>query len=219
MMSPALADNGHVPTSELAHSAFNLLDSALKHYRVALTLLSQAEVGAQRARHKSEVLAGIANASLFRAMLSPRIRLAGLIDADRDQPKRLLNTAEVYSTWAAREVGWSFIIEGTPGAELVDRRTGSWEADEAGKRAVLLTLRIWWYRATSDVGADKTTAKANVARVVKRLRDLEGVGYGDVARFLATVMRVEGEIDPVEQLFWRSVKRILGGGESEEEVL
>lgn len=137
------------------------------------------------------------------------------MDSEKDEPKQLLNTAEVYSTWAAREVGWSFIIEGTPGAELADRRTGQWEDAEAGKRAVLLTLRIWWYRATADVGADKSTAKENVARVVKRLRDLEGVAHGDVARFTAAITRIEGDLDPVEHLFWRSVKRILRGGEGE----
>jgi len=212
-VSPGAAD-GHVPTSELAYKAYTLLSGALKHYKVALTLLSQAEVGSKRARLKSEVLAGIANISLFRAMLAPRMKLAGLLE-DKDDPKQLLNTAEVYSTWAAREVGWSFIIEGTPSAELADRRSGQWEDAEAGKRAVLLTLRIWWYRATSDVGADKTTAKENVARVVKRLRDLEGVAHGDVARFTAAVSRLEGDLDPVEHLFWRSVKRILRGGEGE----
>lgn len=211
LVSPAFSYQNHVPTADLAQTAWSMLSSALKHYKVALTLLSQADVGSDRVRLKSEVLASIASASLFRASLAARIRRASAEQRDKDQPKALLNTAEVYSTWAAREVGWSFIIEGTPSAELADRRTDSWEADVEGKRAVLLTLRIWWYRATSDIGADKPTAKMNVARVVKRLRDLEGVSHGDVARFIASIARLEGDIDPVERLFWRSVKRILSG--------
>jgi hypothetical protein len=218
LLSPGFSENGRVPTAELTQTAYSLLASALKHYKVALTLLSQSEVGLRRAELKSEVLASIASASLFSAMLAPRV-------ACIDKPKALLNTAEVYSTWAAREVGWSFIIEGTPSAVLADRRApggpapksapGSWEADEAGKRAVLLTLRIWWYRGTADVGSDKSAAKESVARVVKRLRDIEGVTHGDVARFIASVVKIEGELDPVEHLFWRSVKRILRGGQPE----
>lgn len=236
--------NNYVPISddaqygELARTAWTMLGGALKHYKLALTLLSQSDAG-ERARAKSEVLAAIAAASLFRAALGPRLshmysvhnQAHPVAPSEKDGPAALLSTAEVYATWAAREVGWSFLIEGTKGAEAADHRTGSWEADEAGKRAVLLTLRVWWFRATAEPSSSDSDgvsaaeadgerqvikeAKASVEAVVKRLRDLEGVGYGDVARFAAHIFKNEGDVDPTETLFWRSVKRILRGGEGD----
>ncbi|BEI94279.1 uncharacterized protein CcaverHIS019_0607380 [Cutaneotrichosporon cavernicola] len=59
-------------------------------------------------------------------------------------------TAEVYAAWAAREVGWSAVID--PKGRVVDRRTGSAAADEAGLRAVLLAVRVWWIRAVAGDG-------------------------------------------------------------------
>lgn len=93
----------------------------------------------------------------------------------------LLVTSEVYPTWAAREVGWSFLIEGTKEAAAADRRTNSWRVDEGGKRAVMLLLRVWWHRAVTtesiDVGT-KAAAKDAVEVVVRRMRDREGVKDG-----------------------------------------
>lgn len=54
-------------------------------------------------------------------------------------------TAEVYAAWAAREVGWSAVID--PKSAGADRRTGSAGADEAGLRAALLAIRVCWVRA------------------------------------------------------------------------
>ncbi|GMK57848.1 hypothetical protein CspeluHIS016_0406820 [Cutaneotrichosporon spelunceum] len=65
-------------------------------------------------------------------------------------------TAEVYAVWAAREVGWSAVID--PKGRVVDRRTGSAAADEAGLRAVLLALRVWWVRAVAGDGDDEIVA-------------------------------------------------------------
>ncbi|BEJ12957.1 hypothetical protein CspHIS471_0301310 [Cutaneotrichosporon sp. HIS471] len=62
-------------------------------------------------------------------------------------------TAEVYAAWAAREVGWSAVID--PKGRVVDRRTGSAAADEAGLRAVFLALRVWWIRAVAGDGDEE----------------------------------------------------------------
>ncbi|CAK9782690.1 unnamed protein product [Cutaneotrichosporon oleaginosum] len=59
-------------------------------------------------------------------------------------------TAEVYAAWAAREVGWSAVID--PRGRVADRRTGTARGDEAGMRAVLLALRVWWVRAVAGDG-------------------------------------------------------------------
>jgi hypothetical protein len=68
-------------------------------------------------------------------------------------------TAEVYAAWAAREVGWSAVID--PKGRVADRRTGAAGADEAGLRAVLLALKVWWVRAVAgdgDDGSDEESA-------------------------------------------------------------
>jgi hypothetical protein len=201
---------GLVPSAQLASSAWQLLEGAIKQYKLALTLLSSSDLPtAHLARGKAETLTQIAYASWFQASLSTRVAVAA------EKRTSLLVTAEVYSTWAAREVGWSFLIEGSQEAAQADRRTNSWRADEAGKRAVLMLVRTWWHRAVTTETMDtetKTAAKDAVEVVVRRMRDREGVRDGDIARWRAWLGRTEGELDAAEGLFWRSVSRILRGG-------
>ena len=202
---------GLVTSSQLAQEAWNLLERSLKQYKLCLPLLSGSDLpSAHLARFKCETLAAISYVSLFMASLSGRVAAAA------EKRTSLLVTAEVYATWGAREVGWSFLIEGTREAQLADRRTNSWRADEAGKRAVMLLVRVWWHRAVTAEGADvdtKTAAKDAVERVVRRMKDREGVRDGDVVRFKAWLARLEGsEMDAAEALFWRSASRILRGG-------
>jgi hypothetical protein len=201
---------GLVPSSKLAENAWELLDSAVKQYKAALSLISATDLPANyMAQAKTETLYAIAYCSLFMASLAPRLSIAA------EKKISLLVTSEVYSTWAAREVGWSFLIEGTKESQLADRRTNSWRADESGKRAVMLLLRTWWFRAvtTDSIDVDtKVAAKDAVEVVVRRMKDKEGVKDGDVVRYRAGVTRVEGEMDGAEALFWRSVARILRGG-------
>ena len=201
---------GLVPSSALAQTAWELLESAVKQYKLALTLLSNSDLPtAHLARAKTDTLLSIAYTSLFMASLSRRVAEA------HEKRTGLLVTSEVYSTWGAREVGWSFLIEGTKEAMSADRRTNSWRADESGKRAVMLLLRTWWHRAVTTESMDvdtKTAARDAVEVVVRRMRDREGVRDGDVVRFKAWLVKQEGELDPAEALFWRSVSRILRGG-------
>lgn len=201
---------GLVPSSKLAQNAWELLDSAVKQYKTALSLISNSDLPASyMAQAKTETLYAIAYCSLFMASLAPRLAIAA------EKKISLLVTSEVYSTWAAREVGWSFLIEGTKESQLADRRTNSWRADESGKRAVMLLLRTWWFRAVTTETLDvdtKVAAKDAVEVVVRRMKDKEGVKDGDVVRYRTGLVRVEGELDGAEALFWRSVARILRGG-------
>ena len=201
---------GSVSSAELANSAWQLLEAAIKQFKLALSLLSTSDLpAAQLARAKTDTLNDIAYTSLFMASLAPRLPIA------MDKRTSLLVTCEVYATWAAREVGWSFLIEGTREAQLADRRTNSWRADESGKRAVMLLVRVWWHRAvtTDSIDVDtKTAAKDAVEVVVRRMKDREGVRVGDVIRFTSWVGRQEGEMDQAEMLLWKSVGRILRGG-------
>ncbi|KAK8847337.1 hypothetical protein IAR55_005194 [Kwoniella newhampshirensis] len=201
---------GLVPSSELAKTAWQLLEAGIKQYKLALSVITGSDMpNAQLARAKNETLTAVAYSSLFMASLSARIAIAA------EKRTSLLVTAEVYSTWAAREVGWSFLIEGTQAAQLADRRTNSWRADEAGKRAVMLLVRVWWHRAVTTEVMDvdtKSAAKDAVETVVKRMKDKEGVREGDVARMRHWLTSMEGDMDTAEALFWRSVSRILRGG-------
>lgn len=98
---------------------------------------------------------------------------------------------------------------------MADRRTNSWRAHEASKRAVMLMVRIWWYRAVTSQTIDADTklyAKDAVETVVKRMKDKEGAKEGDVFRLRHWLYTQEGELDKAEGLFWRSVYRILRGG-------
>lgn len=201
---------GLVPSAALAKSAWELLEGGMKQYKLALSILSSSDLpSAQLARAKAETLTAVAYASLFQASLAGRVPIA------KEKRTSLLVTAEVYSTWAAREVGWSFLIEGTREAQLADRRTNSWRADEAGKRAVMLLVRVWWHRAVTTESMDvetKSAAKDAVEVVVRRMKDREGVREGDVVRWKRWLADREGELEPAEALFWRSVSRILRGG-------
>jgi hypothetical protein len=201
---------GLIPSQQLAQNAWEQLDSAVKQYKVALSLISTSDMPSSlMAQAKTETLYAIAYCSLFMASLAPRLTIAS------DKKVSLLVTAEVYSTWAAREVGWSFLIEGTKESQLADRRTNSWRADEWGKKAVMLLVRTWWFRAvtTETIDVDtKIAAKDAVEVVVKRMKEREGVKDGDVMRYRNTLTRAEGDLDGAEALFWRSVSRILRGG-------
>lgn len=79
----------------------------------------------------------------------------------------------------------------------------------------MLLLRTWWFRAVTTETLDvdtKVAAKDAVEVVVRRMKDKEGVKDGDVVRYRTGLVRVEGELDGAEALFWRSVARILRGG-------
>ena len=201
---------GVVPSGDLAESAWQLLDDAMKQYKLALTFLNVCDLPtADLARAKSNTLSGIAYTALFMASLARRVAQAA------EKRTSLLVTAEVYSTWSAREVGWSFLIEGTKEAAAADRRTNSWRGDESGKFAVMLLLRTWWHRAVTTESIDvdtKAAAKDAVEIVVRRMRDREGVREADARRFRVWLIKSEGELEQAEALFWRSVSRILRGG-------
>ena len=201
---------GLVPSSKLAMNAWEQLDSAVKQYKTALSLISTSDMPTNyMAQAKTDTLYAIGYCSLFMASLAPRLSIAA------EKKISLLVTSEVYSTWAAREVGWSFLIEGTKESQLADRRTNSWRADESGKKAVMLLLRTWWFRAVTTESIDvdtKVAAKDAVEVVVRRMKDKEGVKEGDVVRYRGGLMRSEGDLDGAEALFWRSVARILRGG-------
>jgi len=201
---------GLVPSSRLAMNAWEQLDSAVKQYKTALSLISTSDMPTNyMAQAKTDTLYAIGYCSLFMASLAPRLSIAA------EKKISLLVTSEVYSTWAAREVGWSFLIEGTKESQLADRRTNSWRADESGKKAVMLLLRTWWFRAVTTESIDvdtKVAAKDAVEVVVRRMKDKEGVKEGDVVRYRGGLMRSEGDLDGAEALFWRSVARILRGG-------
>ncbi|ORY31043.1 dye-decolorizing heme-containing peroxidase [Naematelia encephala] len=162
---------------------------------------------ARQQQCKSDTLTLTSYASAFLAALSPRLTLADEKRASN------LTTAEVYATWASREVGWSFIIEGTREAALADRRTTSWSADESGKRAVMLLLRVWWYRTASNEDSDidsKIASRDTVETVVRRMKDKEGMNGDDVVRFKDWLLRWDGEMDQTEELFWKTVLQVLG---------
>ncbi|WWC86968.1 uncharacterized protein L201_001849 [Kwoniella dendrophila CBS 6074] len=201
---------GLVPSSELARSAWQLLEGGIKQYKLALSVLNGSDLpNAQLAKAKNETLTSIAYSSLFMASLAPRLVVAA------EKRTSLLVTAEVYATWAAREVGWSFLIEGTQAAQLADRRTNSWRADESGKRAVMLLVRSWWHRAVTTESIDintKSSAKDAVETVIRRMKDKEGATSGDISRMRYWLSKQEGEMDSAESLFWRSTARILRGG-------
>lgn len=201
---------GLIPSSKLAQNAWEQLDSAVKQYKTALSLISTSDLPTNyMAQAKTDTLYAIAYCSLFMASLAPRLSIAA------EKKISLLVTSEVYSTWAAREVGWSFLIEGTKESMLADRRTNSWRADESGKKAVMLLLRTWWFRAVTTESIDvdtKVAAKDAVEVVVRRMKEKEGVKDGDVVRYRGHLAGSEGELDGAEALFWRSVARILRGG-------
>lgn len=201
---------GLTPSSELAQASWNQLEGATKQFKLALSLLGNSDLPSMHlARAKADTLSQIAYASLFQASLAPRVLSAA------EKRTSCLVTAEVYATWAAREVGWSFLIEGTKESAAADKRTNSWRADESGKRAVMLLVRIWWHRAVTTEAIDietKAAAKDAVEVVVRRMRDREGVRDGDVVRWKNWLGKYEGEMDAAETLFWRSVSRILRGG-------
>lgn len=202
------SDEGHSTSSSvLVSSAWDSLSESIKEYKVSLTILSSSNFSAsQLAQTKSEVLLAIADASLFKASLSPRLTVA----AEKRTP--LLVAAEVYSTWAAREVGWASVIEGTKEAEVKDKRTASWAADEHGKIAVLTLLRTWWYRAASSPAREvdiKNAAKEAADKVTRRLAQREGVNNSLVAKYRYKLLKADGDLDTSENLFWTSVSKSL----------
>lgn len=199
--------NHNTPSSALVLAAWNALSEAIKEYKVSLTILSSSHVSASElAQSKSEVLLAIADASLFKASLSPRLAIA----AEKRTP--LLVTAEVYATWAAREVGWASVIEGTKESEASDKRTSSWRADEAGRIAVLTLLRTWWFRAASSPPKEvdiKIAAKEAADKVTRRLAQREGVSNSLVAKYRYKLLKADGSLDTAENLFWSSVSSSL----------
>lgn len=210
MSIPSDDESQAVRSLDLVRSAWILLEASVKHYKMGLNILVDSNLlSAHLARVKNETLIGIAYCAMFMASLAPRFSLTA------EKREALLVSAEVYSTWAAREVGWSSLIEGTEAAHLADRRTNSWRADEANKRAVMLLVRIWWYRAVTSQTIDvdtKSHAKDAVETVVKRMKDKEAAKEGDVFRLTHWLYTQERELDTAEGLFWRSICRILRGG-------
>lgn len=199
--------NHNTSSSALVLAAWNALSEAIKEYKVSLTMLSSSHVSASElAQSKSEVLLAIADASLFKASLSPRLAIA----AEKRTP--LLVSAEVYATWAAREVGWASVIEGTKESEAADKRTSSWRADEAGRIAVLTLLRTWWFRAASSPPKEvdiKIAAKEAADKVTRRLAQREGVSNSLVAKYRYKLLKADGSLDTAENLFWSSVSSSL----------
>lgn len=197
----------YTTSSALVSAAWNILGDAIKEYKVALTILSSSHLlASDLAQRKSEVLLAIADASLFRASLAPRLSVAA------EKRTSMLVAAEVYATWAAREVGWASAIEGTKESQIADKRTSSWRADEAGRMAVLTLLRAWWYRAASGPpgeGEVRVAAKDAVDKVTRRLAERNGASDTLVAKFRYKLLKNDGDLDTAENLFWSSVRQNL----------
>jgi hypothetical protein len=197
----------YTTSSTLVSAAWNLLGEAIKEYKLSLTVLSRSHLlASDLAQQKSEVLLAIADASLFKASLAPRLSVAA------EKRTSLLVTAEVYATWAAREVGWAAVIEGPKESRITEKRTSSWRADEAGRMAVLTLLRAWWYRAAtgSQREADiRGAAKDAVDKVTRRLAQRSGTSETLVAKFRYKLLKNDGDLDTAENLFWSSVRQNL----------
>lgn len=197
----------YTTSSALVSAAWNILGESIKEYKVSLTVLSNTHLlASDLAQRKSEALLAIADASLFKASLAPRLSIAA------EKRTSLLVAAEVYATWAAREVGWASVIEGTKESQIADKRTSSWRADEAGRMAVLTLLRVWWYRAASGSpreGDVRAAAKDAADKVTRRLAERNGNSDTLVAKFRYKVLRNDGDLDTAENLFWSSVRQNL----------
>ncbi|GHJ87346.1 hypothetical protein NliqN6_3748 [Naganishia liquefaciens] len=197
----------NVTSSALVTAAWNALGEAVKEYKISLTILSNTHfLSSDLAQRKSETLLAIADASLFKASLAPRLSVAA------EKRTSLLVAAEVYATWAAREVGWASVIEGSKEAQATDKRTSSWRADEAGRMAVLTLLRVWWYRAASGPRREvdvRAAAKDAAEKVTRRLADRNGDSETLVAKFRYKILKNDGDLDTAENLFWSNVRQNL----------
>lgn len=210
-------------TEELAEQAWNLLSAAMKDYKEAFALLrpsrsdlSSAPSTSSLAYQRATILLSVSMSAYFRASLAPRIPAA------KDSRAALLVSAEVYSTWAAREVGWEWLVEDQPRPEdfvtpfRSDRPFIVSKHAAIGQRAIFTLLRTVWHRAvTGEPGEvskeDKRAAKARVETVVGRLRAEAGCGAYDITRFKVLTEKFEGEFEQGESLFWGGLSRTLKG--------
>ncbi|CED83617.1 hypothetical protein [Phaffia rhodozyma] len=147
------------------------------------------------------------------ATLAPRVAAA------REGKVALLVTAEVYATWAAKEVGWDWITEGKsrPHGFLSTPIQGNVFVSQhaaIGQNAIFTLLRTIWHKAVTTASADlsreeKAHAKERVERIILCLRSELGIGSYDLTRFKVGVERFEGDFEQVESLYWSGVSRTL----------
>lgn len=211
---------------DLAEQAWVILASSIRNYKDAFSLLktlkstsastAPAQSASALALQRSTLLLSIATAAYFRATLAPRIAAA------KDSRTALLVSAEVYSTWAAREVGWEWLVEDQPRpADFTPPFAGETTLIVSrhaviGQKAIFTLLRTVWHRAVSggpgEISKDeKRSAKARVESVVLRLKDEAGCGAYDITRFKVGIEKFEGEFDQGESLFWGGLSRTLKG--------
>lgn len=165
------------PPKPDAHAAWHLLASAAKGYKLALSLLSASD---QRdPARKSTLLLAIARVCIARAELSSLVNYGAHPPTPRADPRSgtqatgaaaLLATAEVYATWAAREVGWSHVL--VPSEK--GTRCGA-RADEKGLAAVLTTLKVWRDRREAGEVWSRLETMGVTPLDVERVRRLECV--------------------------------------------
>lgn len=194
-----------VSTVALCITAFNLLEAAIKHYKVALNALATSSLtGDQLAQTKSELLLAIADASLFAA------DLGGLCEPAEARRESNLDTCGIYARWAAREVGMASLIEGTTDSAIADRKVGSWRAKEAGKAAIMTMMRMWWYKAATRPNVNaKIAAKEAVNGVLKRVGAGGEIDSRTINKYRVKLLDESGELNGSENMFWSEVDRTL----------
>jgi hypothetical protein len=211
---------------DLAEHAWILLASSMRNYKDAFSLLktsrsatgstASAQSASSLALQRATLLLSVSMAAYFRASLAPRVAVA------KDSRTALLVSAEVYSTWAAREVGWEWLVEDQPRpADFTTPFAGDTTLIVSrhaviGQKAIFTLLRTVWHRAVSGgpgevTKEDKRAAKARVEAIVLRLKDEAGCTAYDITRFKVGVEKFEGEFDQGESLFWGGLSRTLKG--------
>lgn len=206
--------DGNPLTGDLTQTAWQLSESAINHFKDALTLLAESGYSrAEFATAKAEVLLDLSQASLFQAMLSSRLSLA----KERRDPS--LATAEMYAAGSARAVGWS---SGSKGTDLrtkeQDEGQLSWKSSELGTKATLTTVRIVWHRDigwvdrrwSGDLSQSLGVTTTEVLEILSELAKRVGEG-GEVARsFTEAIRKKEISLGVDEKDFWEKALGVAG---------
>jgi hypothetical protein len=219
LTSPEEEDFPVLSASQLAEKAWNLLSSSVKNFKISLSLLKptstttsnlltpaastrsspSSENGptsssstppiALNTLQRAQLLLSISSASYFRASLAPRVAAA------KTGRTSLLVTAEVYASWAAKELSLDYLID-----DLPNGTNGGWQAGlgssasglvgvqtELGLRAVFVLMRTIWHKAVTGKEGEvhkeeKRMAKERVEHIVRRLKSELSVGQNDVTR-------------------------------------
>ncbi len=208
-------------TLDLVDDAWDLLESAIKQYKIALTLLASSDMPHdEMTMTKSETLLAISECSLFQASLS----LRSMVAKERRSP--CITTAEVYASWAAREIGWSSILEPTStttrkGESSSSPLIVSWQAIQLGQMAIMTVLRAMWHRENENLeilSALKpvTNSSAEMHSILDRLRkrveggEMVGMAENVGLRFWSRTERAELSFGDKEKGFWKDFLRVQG---------